>query len=44
MVAPSDRNVGIPIENGFVGMVDRERFDPWLRARAAACGGSATSS
>lgn len=34
MVAPSARRVDIPIENGFVGMVDREAFDPWLRARA----------
>jgi geranylgeranyl reductase len=38
MVAPSDRKVDIPIENGFVGMVDREQFDPWLRARAVSCG------
>jgi geranylgeranyl reductase len=35
MVAPSDRNVDIPIEGGFVGMVDRDKFDEWLRARAA---------
>lgn len=34
MVAPSARQVDIAIENGFVGMVDRETFDPWLRARA----------
>lgn len=38
MVSPSDARVDIPIENGFVGMVDREHFDPWLRARAVACG------
>jgi geranylgeranyl reductase len=38
MVSPSDAKVDIPIENGFVGMVDREHFDPWLRARAVACG------
>ena len=38
MVAPSDRNVDIPIEGGFVGMVDRDVFDEWLRARAAASG------
>ncbi len=38
MVSPSDRNVDIPIENGFVGMVDREAFDPWLRDRAVAQG------
>jgi geranylgeranyl reductase len=38
MVAPSDRRVDIPIEGGFVGMVDREVFDEWLRERAAAAG------
>jgi len=38
MVAPSRKRVDIPIENGFVGMVGREQFDPWLRARAAAAG------
>ena len=27
----------MPIEGGFVGMVDREQFDEWLRERAAAC-------
>jgi len=34
MVAPSDAKVDIPIEGGFVGMVDRDRFDEWLRERA----------
>lgn len=38
MVSPSSRNLDIPIERGFVGMVDREVFDEWLRQRAAACG------
>jgi geranylgeranyl reductase len=38
MVAPSDRRVDIPIEGGFVGMVDREMFDEWLRERAASSG------
>ncbi|MEO8010786.1 MAG: geranylgeranyl diphosphate reductase [Dokdonella sp.] len=38
MIAPSDKNVDIPIENGFVGMVDRDVFDPWLRERAVARG------
>jgi geranylgeranyl reductase len=28
----------MPIEGGFVGMVDREVFDEWLRNRAAAAG------
>ncbi len=34
MVAPSDKRVDIPIEGGFVGMVDRDQFDEWLRDRA----------
>ncbi|MEM7043864.1 MAG: geranylgeranyl diphosphate reductase [Pseudomonadota bacterium] len=38
MVAPSSRSVDIPIEGGFVGMVDRDVFDEWLRERAAARG------
>ncbi len=28
----------MPIDGGFVGMVDRDVFDEWLRARAAAAG------
>lgn len=38
MISPSDRRVDIPIENGFVGLVDRKVFDEWLRQRAASCG------
>ncbi|MBS1301858.1 geranylgeranyl diphosphate reductase [Loktanella sp. SALINAS62] len=38
MVSPTQRHVDIPIENGFVGMVDREHFDPFLRDRAVAAG------
>lgn len=39
IIAPSNRRVDMPIENdGYVGMVDREDFDPWLRDRAAAAG------
>ena len=38
MISPTGRAVDIPIENGFVGMVDREDFDEFLRARAAANG------
>jgi geranylgeranyl diphosphate/geranylgeranyl-bacteriochlorophyllide a reductase len=34
MISPSQRSVDIPIENGFVGMVDREHFDEFLRVRA----------
>lgn len=38
MISPTGRAVDIPIENGFVGMVDREHFDEFLRARAASHG------
>lgn len=38
MISPTGRKVDIPIENGFVGMVDREDFDEFLRARAAKAG------
>ncbi|MFM9978300.1 MAG: geranylgeranyl diphosphate reductase [Sphingomonadaceae bacterium] len=39
MIAPSDKTVDMPVgEGGFVGMVDREHFDEWLRARAALAG------
>ena len=39
MIAPSDKTVDMPVgNNGFVGMVDREHFDEWLRARAALAG------
>ena len=38
MISPKDKRVDIPIENGFVGMVDRDVFDEWLRERAAASG------
>jgi geranylgeranyl reductase len=38
MVSPSDRQVDMPIENGFVGMVKRDEFDEWLRVRAAGAG------
>ena len=38
MVSPKDQRVDIPIEGGFVGMVDREHFDEWLRERAASAG------
>jgi len=34
MVSPTDVQVDIPIDNGFVGMVDRQQFDEWLRQRA----------
>ena len=38
MIAPSDRRVHMPIEGGYVGMVNRETFDEWLRERAASAG------
>jgi len=38
MISPTARHVDIPIENGYVGMVDREHFDEFLRARAVASG------
>ena len=38
MISPRDRRVDMPIEGGFVGMVDRDVFDEWLRERAAAAG------
>ena len=38
MVSPSDRRVDMDIGGGYVGMVDREVFDEWLRERAAAAG------
>lgn len=38
MVSPSERQVHMPIEGGFVGMVDRDVFDEWLRERAAKTG------
>lgn len=34
MVAPSARAVDMPIDGGYVGMVDRDVFDEWLRERA----------
>lgn len=37
MVSPKSKAVDMPI-NGFVGMVDREHFDEWLRERAAQAG------
>lgn len=39
MIAPSGRAVDMPVgETGYVGMVDREDFDEWLRERAVECG------
>jgi len=38
MISPTGRSVDIHIENGYVGMVDREHFDEFLRVRAAGAG------
>lgn len=38
MVSPTARRVDIPIEGGFIGMVDRDAFDAFLRTRAVAAG------
>ncbi len=38
MISPTNHQVDIPIENGFVGLVDRCEFDEWLRTRAASHG------
>ncbi|NNU79359.1 geranylgeranyl diphosphate reductase [Halovulum dunhuangense] len=38
MISPTGQQVDIPIENGYVGMVDREHFDEFLRQRAADAG------
>jgi geranylgeranyl reductase len=39
MVSPANHEVDMPIDSGgFVGMVDREVFDEWLRNRAASAG------
>jgi geranylgeranyl reductase len=35
MISPKNNQVDIPIDGGFVGMVDRDKFDEWLRVRAA---------
>ncbi len=38
IVSPTHRRVDMPIEGGYVGMVDRDEFDEWLRCRAALAG------
>ncbi len=40
IVAPSAKQADMPIEGGYVGMVDRDVFDEWLRERAASLGAS----
>ncbi|MCA9554477.1 MAG: geranylgeranyl diphosphate reductase [Myxococcales bacterium] len=43
IVSPSQRMVDMPIEGGFVGMVDRGVFDEFLRERAAEAGAVRTT-
>ncbi len=38
MVSPANQAVDMPIEGGYVGMVDRDTFDEWLRQRAVTTG------
>lgn len=38
IISPRGRSVDIPVGDGFVGMVDRDVFDEWLRTRAAIAG------
>jgi geranylgeranyl diphosphate/geranylgeranyl-bacteriochlorophyllide a reductase len=38
MISPANKRVDMHIENGFVGMVNRDAFDEWLRERAHAAG------
>jgi geranylgeranyl reductase len=38
MVAPSNKQVDMHIDKGFVGMVNRDSFDEWLRERAQSHG------
>jgi geranylgeranyl reductase len=38
IVSPTARKVDMPIENSYVGMVDRDVFDEWLRERARLAG------
>jgi geranylgeranyl reductase len=38
IISPTDRKVDMPIDGSYVGMVDRDVFDEWLRERAAQAG------
>ncbi len=38
IIAPSNKKVIMPVGDGYVGMVDRDTFDEWLRNRAADAG------
>ncbi len=43
IVSPTDKHAHMPVEGGYVGMVDREVFDEWLRERAVAAGATRRS-
>jgi len=38
IVSPTDQHAHMPVDGGYVGMVDRAEFDEWLRERAEAAG------
>ena len=38
VISPTAKKVDIPVGDGFVGRVDRDVFDEWLRHRAAVAG------
>jgi geranylgeranyl reductase len=38
IVSPAERKVDMPIDGSYVGMVDRDVFDEWLRERARKAG------
>lgn len=38
IISPKARAVDMPVHDGFVGMVDRDVFDEWLRERARSAG------
>lgn len=38
IVSPTNREVDMPIDGGYVAMVDRDEYDEWLRQRAASAG------
>ncbi|WP_408836727.1 geranylgeranyl diphosphate reductase [Acidisphaera sp. L21] len=38
IVSPADKVADMPIDGGYVGMVDRDEFDEWLRVRAQDAG------
>ena len=41
IVSPTGRLAHMPVDGSYVGMVDREQFDEYLRGRAAEAGADA---